>query len=155
MSKNKFYLIVIIALLISNGVALFFLIQKDSRRGAHKSPKEIIVERLDFDEEQEAQYIGLILEHREATKDLMDAILANRNTLYGMLSAKTSAEERDFIVSEIVALQAELEQLNVSHFEDIKALCIDNQLDRFDNLTQDLANLFGKRKGPPPPNRAK
>ena len=155
MSKNKFYLIVIIALLVSNGVALFFLTQKDSRRGTHKSPKEIIVERLDFDEEQEAQYIGLILEHREVTKDLMDAILANRNTLYVTLSAKTSAEERDFIVSEIVALQAELEQLNVSHLKDIKALCNDNQLDRFDNLTQDMAKLFGKRKGPPPPNRAK
>lgn len=155
MSKNKFYLIVIVALLISNGVALFFLTQKDSRRGAHKSPKEIIVERLNFDEEQETQYVRLILEHREATKDLMDTILANRNTLYSTLSAKTFTEDRNSIISEIVTLQAELEQLNVSHFEDIRALCHDNQLDRFDKLTQDLAKLFGKRKGPPPPNHAK
>ncbi len=144
MNKNRFYIIIIIGLLIFNGIFVFFITQKGPRKGLRKSPKEIISKRLNFREDQNAQYEELIHMHRSKTVELTNAIKESRNALYNTMSINGSMQLHDSIINNITNSQAELELLNISHFQDIKSLCEPSQLDDFNALSRDLAKLFDK-----------
>ncbi|MFT6166482.1 MAG: hypothetical protein ACJAV5_000142 [Vicingaceae bacterium] len=149
MNKNKFYVIVIVGLLISNGMLVFFMTQKEHREKPHHSPKEIVIDRLDLDEAQIKNYLELVSVHREATNELMKGIRAKRSLLYELLTASGSTTKVDSTVINIGQLQQELERLNFNHFQDIQLLCNANQLQAFEDLSREFAELFGGGKGKP------
>ena len=149
MSKNKFYAIVIVGLLISNGILVFFMSQKDHRRKPPRSPKEIVIKRLNFDESQIALYNVLIEGHGEKMHELMKSIRESRNDLYSKILDDDKSNVQASLIESIARNQGQLEQLNYSHFQDIKSLCMPNQLDDFEELSKDLAKIFGKGKGKP------
>lgn len=148
MNKNTFFIVVIVGLLISNGFLLFFMTQKGPHRGPKHSPKEIVSKRLNFDEKQIADYEVLIKEHSRSAAELMSQVQGARETLYGQISETNNADVINKRLEPIAVNLTELEKLNFSHFQDIKALCKPDQLERFEELTNDLAKIFGKRKPP-------
>lgn len=146
MSKNRFYAFVIVCLLISNGILVFFMTQKNHRGKPPRSPKEIVIKRLKFDESQIAKYEILVQDHRKMTKELIIDINKNRESLYSNLTEQILV---DSLIDPIAMSQAELEKLNYSHFQDIKSLCTPDQLDDFEELSKHLAKIFGMGKGKP------
>ena len=47
-------------------------------------------------------------------------------------------------------LQKEVEMINYDHFSDIRALCRPDQMDNFNTLAQELAQIFKPEKQGPP-----
>jgi hypothetical protein len=69
--------------------------------------------------------------------------------LYLQLSKDAISFSQDSIIQQIGVTQMQIEQVNYSHFKEVKKLCSSNQLAYFDSLAAELASLFSHR----PPRR--
>ncbi len=166
MNKNRLLIFLIAGLLISN-ILLVLFIMKGKRHGPghgpgpegppqHKpSPREVVIERLHFDETQVAKYETLIQKHRSDVKDTEKALMELKTNLYNNLKNTENKTLSDSLINSIIALQNKLEHIHYAHFEDIKKLCTPEQLNNFNELANDLARIFGPAPphgpgGPPP-----
>ena len=65
MNKNKFQLLIIIALVISNLLMLAFIgFSKKPKKPIYEGPKNIIIERLGFNDEQIKEFEQTIIKHQ-------------------------------------------------------------------------------------------
>ena len=146
-----------IALLLINIAIVGFLLLRKPPRSAHGKPrvefggpKEIIIERLDFDAQQTAAYEQLITAHRTSIKILEDSIGLLKNNLYQTLQNETSSA-KDVFINQLGDLQMKIELVHYNHFLAIKQLCNPDQLNKFNKLTIELAHFFANRKDAAPP----
>lgn len=146
MNKTKFYILVICLLLISNFVLLYFALQKPSRGFDPDGPKNIIIEKLHFDENQIEAYQKLIDKHRQDIRKNNDHILMLKKELYSNLKNDNSKRELDSITTQIGTIQKQIEEIHFNHFIDIKALCKPNQFSKFDSLNEELTEIFNHKK---------
>ena len=153
MNKIKFLMVIVVGLcLINIGLMAFIFFRQPpppprpemhGPPGIHPEdrPRHLIIKRLDFDEAQIMRYDTLIEAHRSSVRKLEDSIRTAKNQLYATLNEDGSAL-KDSLVVKLGSLQRQMELVHYSHFEDIKKLCRPNQLQRFKELTGDLAAYF-------------
>jgi len=113
------------------------------KKTKHKGPKEEIVKRLDLDANQHESYAGLITIHRCAVQDAelkMDSLRQELFTLVAQDDRSGAAK----IGAAIGALQEEMELIHFDHLMDIKSICTEQQLPKFERLAQDLKELFSR-----------
>ena len=146
MSRKNFFILIISLLLVSNFVLLYFVLQKPSRGFDPDRPKNIIIEKLHFDENQTNAYQKLIEKHRKDIKENNDKILMLKKELYSNLKLNNSTEEMDSITTQIGIIQKQIEEIHYNHFLEIKALCKPEQLTYFDDLSEELIEVFNFRK---------
>lgn len=158
MSKIKLLTIAVIGLLLVNlGFVAFLFFKKPPHKPKGRppmgqaGPKKIIIDRLDFDKEQVAQYDQLIKEHQVAIKSLEDSIKYAKNDLYRSLTDENNTG-KDSLIANLGLLQRQIELTHYQHFESIKKICHPDQLTYFNELTKELARFFapGKKDGPTP-----
>ncbi|MCE3280658.1 MAG: hypothetical protein K0S44_2849 [Bacteroidetes bacterium] len=159
MNRTKLLTIVIIGLLILNlGILCILFLNKGHNdhptgmppRG--EGPKKIIIEKLHFDPSQVSSYELLIDVHKKRTRELNDTSKILHKELYTLLNtAHPDTSKANELIRSIADKQMEVDHLNFNHFSDIKNLCKPEQIEYFNSLTEDLAELFG-HKGPPPPH---
>lgn len=143
MNKSKFLIAVIVVLFISNGI-LFFMFLKAPER--HEGPKQIIIEKLGFDKNQVIQYEKLIQKHRQYVRDNELKMNELRTDLYShLMSADSDSFDFESMILNISKQQALAEKINFSHFLEIKKLCKPEQMQRFELLTKEIAELFSKK----------
>ncbi len=144
MPAKKFYYIVIIFLFISNlcllGIYYNTSSEFNTSKGKHDGPRNIIIERLHFNEEQIQQYDELISWHRTNIRLNEIAIAKLKSVLYKNLNA--DEQFSDSIISEINKVQYQIELIHIKHFKDIQLLCDEKQQKDFIALTNDLSKLF-------------
>ena len=114
------------------------------------SPKSIVVDKLHFDKEQVVKYDELIKQHSESISEIDNKIIALKNSLYKNLSNLENKEVTDSLFLQIASNQTAIERLHYDHFLDIKKLCKPEQLEDYNALTNELAEIFGTKL--PPPN---
>jgi hypothetical protein len=113
--------------------------------GGRPKPKEIIVEKLHFDTNQQADYEQLIQQHRKEITTTEDHIKNAKNQLYLLLNDETvDVAKKDSLISLLSTYQKEIETIHFNHFRDIKKLCKPEQLNDFIELTEELSHLFSK-----------
>ncbi len=160
MSKIKLLSIAVIGLLAANiAVVCFLLLRKpmhpEGMPQAEKKegPKQIIIDKLHFSKEQVVAYEAIIVKHREAVKGLKDSISNTKNNLYQSLKTETFAG-KDSLINLLSDLQKRIETVHYEHFAQIKKLCKPEQIEDFNNLTNELAFYFTteKKSTQPPPN---
>lgn len=132
-------------MLISNFVLLYFALQKP-RGFDPDGPKNIIIEKLHFDENQINSYQNLIDKHRKDIRKNNDQILMLKKELYFYLKNDNCKKELDSITSQIGTIQKKIEEIHFNHFLDIKALCKPKQLSQFDELAEELTEIFNHKK---------
>lgn len=158
MNKTRLLSIGIIILLVINIASLSFLWFGRMHRppfppapnGGAQGPKMIIIQRLNLDATQQADYEDLIREHQEKLADLDQQIRETKNQLYSSLAQEDSTELKD-LEKRLGDLQTEVEQTHVQHFLAIKKLCRPDQLKDYNFLVKDLARLFAPQNQPRPP----
>lgn len=143
MNRYKFFILIIIGLLISNGVLLFMFIN-GPRIG--KGPKDEIISKLHFDEGQIKNYEVYIQKHRNLINDNEDKMNELRSQLYQKLSYQQDNHQIDSLLSKIASQQYVAEKINYDHFLAIKGLCIPSQQNDFNKLTKEIANLFSVKE---------
>ena len=156
MDKIKLLTATVIALLLLNIGTLGFLILTGPMQhhrgpmGKGNGPQRLIIEKLHFDEKQQAQYQQLIHWHRGQINALDNQIHQAKNRLYTQLLKNTvDTKTKDSLIDAIAVYQKQIEMTHFKHFEDIKKLCKPEQLEDYYNLTEELANLFSRH--PPRP----
>lgn len=129
--------------MISNVFALIlYFSPRPNRPRDDDRPRNIIIERLEFEKSQIEAYDRMIQKHRQQIHRLDDEIREAKTRLYGSLGTGYSAKEKDSLVQRLNDLQREIEYVHVNHFLDIKNLCYEQQLGDFDALTKDMAHIF-------------
>ena len=159
MEKTKLLTITVIGLLLLNFATLGFLFisgtkghkpPHDIPEGRHE-PKEIIIERLHFDANQQKEYGQLIEWHRRKIRQLEDSIRVSKNELYMLLNDdKIDEKAKVTLINQIALFQKQIEATHFKHFEDIKKLCKPEQQVYFNELTEEFGRLFYRNKPPRP-----
>lgn len=140
MKKSKLYLFVIFGLLLTNILIGYYFYKSNKHK--RPKPREIVIERLNFDENQIVQYDKVIQQHQKLIMEKKETMGRLKKTLYVSLKNERDTILTDSLVKEIGITQEEIEYIHYSHFENIKKLCDKNQLESFNNLVNDLALLF-------------
>lgn len=144
MNKVRLLTIISIGLFLLNvGLIAFYFL--GDHRPPRKQNKEIVIEKLNFDDKQIAEYEKLIQWHRtsinECEKDLRDL----KMKLYSTLNSDEEINN-DMIYIAIAGLQDSIEHIHYKHFQDIRKLCRPEQKLLFKEFSNELLRLFG----PPP-----
>ncbi|OAQ38254.1 hypothetical protein A5893_15790 [Pedobacter psychrophilus] len=152
MSKLKLLTIAVIGLLILNFSVLGFLFlhqppHPERRDDVGNGPKNIIIQKLNFDEKQIADYQILIDEHQTKLKSLRDQVRDTKQLLYKQLNTNNITYSNE-LENKLGILQTEIEQTHYQHFLQIKKLCKPNQLKNYQELTQELSQLFNQNQPP-------
>ncbi len=147
MTKIK-ALYLVVGLLIATNIGLLIWTTKapmhkhgHKKHTRHEGPKKLVAKKLNFSEEQIQAYERIIKEHQTAVKETHDKIRLKKNELYGQLNAD-STSTNSLLIGEISDLFSEMETIHYNHFEDIKAICTQEQLPLFEELTTELSTLF-------------
>jgi periplasmic protein CpxP/Spy len=146
MNRKYFYLIIFCLLLFSNFILLYFVMQKPKGGFKPDGPIKIIVEKLQFDEEQIVLYQKLIDQHRNDIRKKDAEILMLKRELYYYLTTNESETSIDSLTTEIGITQKQIEKIHFNHFLDIKALCKPQQLLKFNMLSEELIEIFNHKK---------
>ena len=149
MDKVKLLTFSVVALLVLNFGVLGFLVfskSKNHRPEKHETPREIIIDKLNFDENQVDKYDKLIQKNRKNIDEIDDSISNTKNKLYQLLNSQTiNKVEKDSLISKINFFQKQIEATNFNHFIDIKNLCNKDQIDKFEDLTKELSKIFSRK----------
>jgi periplasmic protein CpxP/Spy len=145
MNKIRFLSILSAVLLLSNlAMICFILLPKPPPKDG--GPRNIIIEKLHFDEQQIAAYDTLINAHRKALKSRNETVLKLKKDLYNGLNQSPNPLRKDSLLLEISKVQSSIEETHYAHFEDLKVLCEDNQRQYFEDFTKELTQYFGSTK---------
>jgi len=160
MSKINLLIIAVVSLVVINicllGYLFFYQPKIENRpQQLNEQPKNIIIQKLKFDDTQIKAYQDLIDEHRQNVREYNDEIREVKNELYLTLSDNNPTKVSD-LQNRLAQLQKEIELVHYNHFAAIKKLCKPDQIAAFNELTAELAAIFGNDKGkpqqsPPPP----
>ncbi|WP_288243412.1 hypothetical protein [uncultured Chryseobacterium sp.] len=143
MKNLKYIQLIVILLIISNILLILFIFL---RKPPHpEGPKNIIIERLHFDQKQINEYENLIDQHRMDIHRNEEEMMMLKSALYeNILNENTP--KRDSLVRLIGNKQEEAEMINYHHFMDIKKLCRPDQQKDFEELVHDFGKLFSHKK---------
>jgi periplasmic protein CpxP/Spy len=156
MERIKLFKFIIAGLVLLNIIIMvFFLYVKPGKSDFHdelkkgQGPKQIIIDRLHFSESQQKQYTILVEAHRTKMFSLNEASRKMHDNLFLLLKTQpVNKVAADSIINSISNNQKELEQLNFSHFNEIRTLCTSDQTDEFNELLSDLGKLFAAKVHP-------
>lgn len=155
MKKTKLLTITVIGLLLLNFAVLAFLFvsgprghkQPTDRPEGRPNPREIIIERLHFDDNQQKGYDNIVQWHQGEIKKLDSNIRQTKNELYYQLNqTEVNLKTKDSLITLLNSYQKQVEETHFKHFEDIKKLCHQDQLEDFYELTEDLSKIFAPNK---------
>jgi hypothetical protein len=133
-----------IGLLVINMLLIGYVFFTKNKPPRHEGPKKIIAERLHFDAQQINEYNKLIEIHQEKITEKDSQIRLAKNELYGCINSNNGTL-KDSLENRLGQLQIEIEKIHYNHFLDIKKLCRENQLNDFNALLKDMAQLFSKK----------
>lgn len=145
MSKTKFLTYIIIGLAIINIILLGFMVFHPKGGGHNDRPKRNVLKHLNFNDTQLKAYDGLIEEHQVGVKAKNAQLNTLKNKLYETLKVNASTEQKDSLIQELGNTYIAIEVVHYEHFEAIKALCKEEQVEGFDNLVEELSELFKNR----------
>lgn len=159
MGKTKLLtLLVVVLALLNIGILgyLYFGKQnnpigpRDGQMGM-SNPKNIVVNKLKFDENQQTQYQELIEIHQSKIKELDDKIRTTKTFLYSLLSeSNINTNSKDSLILALNQYQKQIEQTHFNHFVEIKKICRPEQIPDYNTLTEELSQIFAPHKPPRP-----
>ena len=151
MNKTKVLSFLVIVLVALNITSLMVFVLNKAHHPPHQSiekgPKNIIIKKLHFNKKQVIAYEGLIKEHRLKIESIDNKIKSLKTELYLLLKEDNHEKSKD-LINQINSLQKEIENHHYQHFIAIKKLCKDEQIQHFNNLTNELAKLFSPHPKP-------
>lgn len=110
----------------------------------HPNNKELIIEQLHFDGQQQQAYLETVHRHQQSMRNKEEQLMALQQHLYQQLRSN-QPENTDSITTQIAAIGKEMELIHYHHFEEIKQLCRPEQMVYFNELSEHLSDMFHPR----------
>jgi len=144
MDKSKLNTIIIIGLLLSNIFLVCFMLFKKPEHPIRPKPREIIIEKLGFDEKQIIAYDAIIKEHQKSIRNKEDQIMQVKKQLYFLVYDNIENELKDSLIKQLGNLQMDIENIHYNHFAEIEKICKPEQMEKFKQLLDEIATLFSR-----------
>ena len=146
MNKIRLLTIAVIVLVAAN-LYILFMFRPGHGPGPGQGPKErgpknMIIKKLHFNDQQIKDYEALIELHQAAIAEADKEVRQTKNELYRSLAFDSPQEENAALIISLSEIQEKIELIHYNHFLDLKALCKDEQKADFDKLTLEIADLF-------------
>ncbi|MFY0652152.1 MAG: hypothetical protein JXQ96_08975 [Cyclobacteriaceae bacterium] len=168
MKSQQFFKLVIVVLVLLNlsVIAVFFIqssnktplrpMQHNGPGGAHKGPLvDHIEQTLQLDEGQKEKYKALRQAHMKAMKEMNDRHNSLLKEYFQTLKKEgNKTAQNQQILSDIQDVEKDKVEVTYEHFRKIKALCSEEQLEKFPKVMDEtIRHLLGtgQRRRPPPP----
>lgn len=157
--------IALVTLLILNGVLIYLLVSKPSKpgrlmdhprksMGERRSPViDLVSDRLGLDKDQRAEYLKMAEKHHSnmvaIEKEEKDAI---KSYLGYLKSDPDQSLSKDELQKKVEKLEGDKLNMTFKHFEDLKSLCNEKQLEKIDTVIEEMMKVLtdgGEKNGPP------
>jgi protein CpxP len=149
MKKTNFLKLSLIGLLLLNLSTLSFIILKDNKSDENRKrnkPDQLIINKLEFNTDQENSYKKLIQKHSQQINIIQETILNYKNNLYTKLKNNSNSKTQiDSLISKINEQQKNIELINYNHFLDIKEICSQKQIPAYNELVNELSVIFSNQ----------
>lgn len=140
--KSKPLVFIIVVLLISNLVMLYFFIGRREDKKPHEVRKPFMVESLQkevgFNSEQIAQLEVLRKKQKERMKPLFDSLRNAKLALYKTAGLGQQDSMVQAAADQVGASQKAIELQMLSHFNEIRTLCTPAQQKAYDTLVSNI-----------------
>lgn len=156
MKKEHFYTIVIIILLLLNLGTLAYLWTGRENNPPHypmppDSPDAIIINELQLDDVQVAQFQAFKHRHRKSTDSVQRIIRGIQKELFGLVEHDTmDIPKRDSLLTAIEQCESAKHLITIEHFHEIRSVLRLEQKTLFNDLMDDIGSRI---TGPGRPHR--
>lgn len=155
MNKMKFLTISVIILLLLNAFTLFIVfhehLNKDHGPHGGNDPGKYIINALKLDDQQQQQFDELRRHHHEMTKGLEEQDKQLHDLYFSLLKTDNPDKNKvDSIAVLIGQKRKELATATFDHFQQLRAICHDDQKKLFDATIDDIAHMVTGAQAPPP-----
>ncbi len=152
MNKTTLLTVAVVVLFLMNaGIISFLLLNKPPRPDGGRNgegPKRLVIERLHFDKDQIDRYDALIEQHQMTIHSADEEILQLKQELFSLLPSPDQARE-DSLIERISAVQRRIERAHFDHFSGIRKICRPDQMNDFNALSRELAEIFSPKEHRP------
>lgn len=136
MNKPIYKIGFFVLLAINIGLVVLFSLgpkRPPQRPQAHQMGiKEEIARELDLSEEQKADFDQMAMAHREKMNQLEHRLTPLMQAYFEQLTQENPENEE--ILEQIQSLNRQKIEVTYRHFEELKGICTDRQLERFDEV---------------------
>ena len=163
-ANNRGLYFLMLLLLTANIITLILLwTNKKSEHELNRMPPpegnqvfEFLTHELKLDSEQQVIYRKLRDEHRAGVKPLQDSIRNSKDRFFNLLPEKNVSDTVIYNSSkQIGELQQQIEIITFKHFQKLRAICHNEQQEKFDKIIKDVLRNMAGPKGPPHPQHGK
>lgn len=121
--------------------------------GRGEQPRNMVISKLKFSDEQVKQYDALIALHQDAMHRLHREAMDSRTQLFATLSNPSqNSATSDSLAAIIAGCQKKIELVTYNHFAEVRKICTDAQKAEFDKIIADvIKQMNGNQRGGPPP----
>ena len=134
-------------LALLNMFLVAYVFFQEKPRTCHESPRETVMQRLHFSQDQRDLYRILIKKHKSKINFYDEKIKATKKQLYVLLKYREqNTFLRDSLIGNINHWHAEIERTHYTHFLDLKKICTAKQMLDYEAVCDDLADIFSKHR---------
>lgn len=155
MNKINFLTGAVVLLVLLNGATLFYLYrQRNTEKNAHPpggGPAAYIIEQLKLNPQQQIQFEQLRNVHQAAIRPAREADKQLHQQLFALVKeGKNLGAQTDSLMNKMAEQRRIMETATFTHFQQLRALCTDEQKSRLNDIIDQLAAQLGRQQGPPP-----
>ncbi|MTI22210.1 hypothetical protein E1176_14355 [Fulvivirga sp. RKSG066] len=133
--NNKIYKIGFFVLLVINITIVALIVFKPMRSMKGRGIKQEITKELGFTEEQKATFDNLVKSHRKTMRDIDMRERKLVKTYFDQLTAGTiDNSDQEEKLEEILLLKRKKIEDTYAHFEELKSICTEEQIDEFEEV---------------------
>ncbi len=141
---NKQAKIIIIALLCVNITLLITLYLGQPRSKHMEGPKELIIERLGFEDVQITDFEGAVVQHFSEIQKIREEIRTYKQKINADLLLP-EPKINDTLNNLLSNSFKKMEELHFRHLTEIKEICNEEQKKIFDEMVPELGRIFDPR----------
>lgn len=151
------WLLVLVAILLLTNIATLSIYwikkpnREEGREGGRKRMGHFLVDQMKFDAAQEAAYWKLRDSVIAIQKPVMDSIRNAKKSFFDLLNQPDASDSMLVKRSnEIAELQKKLDIVTFRHFQNVRAICRPDQLQKFDTVIKEIVNRmtpFRRKQG--------
>jgi len=154
--KNKLLIWFFVLLLLANIVTLsiFWIGRMNNNSAQDRQGIEFLIARLKFDKTQQEQFEVLVAEHRSLSRKLRKEIGQSKEEMFSLIKSDQITESMmQAAVKKVSAKTETLDRVTLDHFKKVRAICNDEQKQKFDEILDQLTRIMGNQRPPGGPMR--
>jgi periplasmic protein CpxP/Spy len=148
LSKSRIFTWLLALLLLANAVTLvFFWIGRPKDQVNKGNPKDFLVKELNFDDRQQKQFEELRQDHRRKTEALREKVKVAKDDMFELIKEpETPDSSKQLAARRVSLLTEEIDVNTLNHFQQVRALCNEEQRQKFDGIIRQLTRMMGNQR---------